>query len=337
MDQRLRQLEQWIETILPDHLPEWGRGEQRIEPASADASFRRYFRLTHNTHTQSLIVMDAPPEKEDSLPFVAIAETIQRCGVQAPALHVVDLEQGFMLLSDLGSTPYLDRLDRLDHTQADQLYGDAMEALLLLQQRWPSADHRLPEYDQALLMREMELFREWYLQVHREHPLSSAEQQMLDQQFALLAGAALEQPKVAVHRDYHSRNLMVTRTGNPGVIDFQDAVWGPLTYDLVSLLRDCYIDWPQQDVERWVSRFHAELRQRGMISESVDLQQFQVWFDWMGVQRHLKAVGIFARLNHRDGKPGYLGDIPRTLNYIVEVTARYPQLAPLHELTSTLQ
>ncbi len=334
MDQRLRELEQWVETVLPDRFPAWREGALKIAPASADASFRRYFRLTHSDHPHSLIVMDAPPEKEDSGPFVTIAETIQRCGVQAPELHAVDLEQGFMLLSDLGSTPYL---DQLNSTQAEQLYGDAMEALLLLQQRWPSSDHRLPEYDHALLMREMELFREWYLQVHREHPLSQAEQQMLDEQFALLSAGALEQPKVAVHRDYHSRNLMVTGEGNPGVIDFQDAVWGPVTYDLVSLLRDCYIDWPQQEIERWVSHYHGELQQRAIIPQTVDLEQFQIWFDWMGVQRHLKAVGIFARLNHRDGKSGYLGDIPRTLNYIVEVTARYPQLSPLHELTRRLQ
>ena len=332
-DQRLRQLERWVEQHLGLHFPEWSAGEYLIAPASADASFRRYFRLTHNQNPQTLIVMDAPPEKEDSAPFVAIAETLQHCGVQAPELHAVDLEQGFMLLSDLGSTPYL---NQLNGERVERLYDDAMEALLLLQQRWPSDDHRLPEYDRALLMREMELFREWYLQVHRQHSLSVAEQQMLDQQFELLAGVALEQPKVAVHRDYHSRNLMVTVESNPGVIDFQDAVWGPVTYDLVSLLRDCYIDWPQQDIERWVAHYHQQSQQRNLISETISLQQFQRWFDWMGVQRHLKATGIFARLNHRDGKPGYLDDIPRTLNYVIGVSGAYPELEPLHTFVREL-
>ncbi|MBT4329202.1 MAG: phosphotransferase [Gammaproteobacteria bacterium] len=336
MDQRLEQLEQWIVQTLPQHFPHWG-DDYTLAPASADASFRRYFRLTAaqqgESLGESLIVMDAPPEKEDSAPFVAIAETLQRCGVQAPALHAVDLQQGFMLLSDLGSTPYLNQLNA---QHAEQLYGDAMEALLLLQQQWPATDHPLPAYDHALLMREMELFREWYLQLHRDYPLSVAEQQMLDQQFTLLSEVALSQPRVAVHRDYHSRNLMVTRSGNPGVIDFQDAVWGPITYDLVSLLRDCYIDWPQVEIERWTAHYHQQLIEREMISATVDQQQFTHWFDWMGVQRHLKAIGIFARLNHRDGKPGYLNDIPRTLNYVAEVSGRYPELAPLYELTSRL-
>ncbi len=332
IDQRLRQLERWVETQLPRCFPDWGQGEYRIAPASADASFRRYFRLSHSDRQESLIVMDAPPEKEDSAPFVAIARTVRGCGLHAPELHAVDLEQGFMLLSDLGSTPYL---DRLDHEQVDHLYGDAMTALLELQQHWPE-NHSLPPYDQALLMREMELFREWYLQVHRDHPLTPAEHQMLDQQFELLAALALEQPRVAVHRDYHSRNLMVVEGANPGVIDFQDAVHGPVTYDLVSLLRDCYIDWPQTDIERWVSRYYQQLIERSLIPSDVELEQFMRWFDWMGVQRHLKAIGIFARLNHRDGKPGYLDDIPRTLGYVVAVSERHPELAPLHELVSRL-
>ncbi len=333
MDRRLQQLKLWVEQRLVQ-FPQWEEEPYRIAPASADASFRRYFRVVFENIASTLIVMDAPPDKEDSAPFVAIARTLRNCGLQAPELFSVDLEQGFILLGDLGSTPYL---EMLDGDQVDTLYTDAMEALLQLQRYWPASEHPLPEYDRALLMREMALFPQWYLQCHRDYPLEGEGQEVLQQQFELLATTALEQPRVAVHRDYHSRNLMVTETDNPGVIDFQDAVRGPITYDLVSLLRDCYIRWPQQDIERWVGYYHTQLQQRGILAAEIDQTQFTRWFDWMGVQRHLKAIGIFARLNHRDGKPGYLNDIPRTLQYVVEVTARYPELEPLHQLTSRLQ
>ena len=280
MDQRLALLERWVEETVPNHFPHWAEEGYTLAPASADASFRRYFRLQSKGHAESLIVMDAPPDKEDSAPFVAIAETLRGCGVQAPQLHRVDLEQGLMLLSDLGATPYL---DRLDHEQVETLYGDAMGALLQFQQQWPVEKHPLPAYDHPLLMREMALFPEWYLQIHREVVLDEDTQETLAAQFERLASEALQQPQVAVHRDYHSRNLMVTEIGNPGVIDFQDAVWGPVTYDLVSLLRDCYIDWPQQDIDRWVAAFYQQLQQRNMLAEEITLPQFQRWFDWMGV------------------------------------------------------
>jgi len=276
-------------------------------------------------------VMDAPPQQEDCTPFLSIARVLLKCGVHVPEILAEDLQLGFLLLSDLGSSPYL---GELDDSSADALYGDAMESLLQMQRRWPQQE-TLPSYDHALLIREMELFREWYLQLHREMEWSGDQQSVWNQQMCLLSESAQQQPQVAVHRDYHSRNLMVVESNNPGVIDFQDAVWGPITYDLVSLLRDCYIDWPQERVEQWVRHYLQRLNDEGILNHQ-DWPQFMKWFDWMGVQRHLKAIGIFARLNHRDGKPGYLDDIPRTLGYVQQVTARYPELKGLHELVSPL-
>ncbi len=327
MGQRLEQLQRWVGELF-------GEERFRLEPASADASFRRYFRLhlPERGATESMIAMDAPPDKEDSRPFVSIARLLRECGVNAPEIHALDLDQGFLLLADLGTTSYLDQLNR---ERADALYGDALDALLTLQQQWPP-EVTLPPYDRKLLMREMELFPEWYLGIHRGEALSDEGRQALERQFTLLADSALEQPQVAVHRDYHSRNLMVVEGENPGVIDFQDAVRGAITYDLVSLLRDCYIDWPRGQVEMWAHAYYRRLVESRLM-EGVEWPQFLRWFDWMGVQRHLKAIGIFARLNHRDGKPGYLDDIPRTINYVVEVSGRYPELAPLHRLTSRLQ
>jgi aminoglycoside/choline kinase family phosphotransferase len=239
------------------------------------------------------------------------------------AVHAVD---GFLLLTDLGSEQYLPALNA---DSVGRLYGDAMGALLTLQACGPQRDE-LPPYDEALLLREMELFREWYLGRHLGLALSAGEQRMLDETFRRLAQSALEQPQVAVHRDYHSRNLMVA-PHNPGILDFQDAVFGPVTYDLVSLLRDCYIAWPREQVEAWALGYQELAIDCGILRLR-DEERFLRWFDWMGVQRHLKASGIFARLNHRDGKPGYLKDIPRTLGYVREVAGRYPELAGLGEM-----
>ncbi|HIJ23498.1 MAG: phosphotransferase [Gammaproteobacteria bacterium] len=326
MDQRLEALEKWVQNQL-------GERAYQIEPASADASFRRYFRVTtiHEEGEQSRIVMDAPPDREETAPFIAIAETLRECGVEAPEVFAIEGHQGYLLLSDLGSQSYLDQLSR---ETVEPLYTEAMASLLQLQSRWPDS-HRLPEYDHQLLLNEMNLFPEWYLQQHCEMNLTTQQHNLLQSQFKQLAESALQQPKVAVHRDYHSRNLMVIRAGQPGVIDFQDAVMGPITYDLVSLLRDCYIDWPREDVERWARHYYLELNRAALI-HAITWEQFLQWFDWMGVQRHLKAVGIFARLNHRDGKPGYLNDIPRTLGYLLEVTGRYDELSELHQLLETL-
>ncbi|MAT66394.1 MAG: aminoglycoside phosphotransferase [Gammaproteobacteria bacterium] len=317
MDQRLEQLKQWLADI--------GQPFDAIEPASADASFRRYFRLTDGESTR--IVMDAPPEKEDSGPFVGIAARLQETGVNVPEVLAQDLAQGYVLLSDLGHTLYL---DALDEDTVEGLYRDALGALVAMQ---AGADTKgLPPYDTELLEREMRLFTDWLVQRQLGLELTAAERGLLETAFAGLIDNALQQPQVFVHRDYHSRNLMLLPTHNPGIIDFQDAVRGPLTYDLVSLLRDCYIAWPRERVNAWALGYRELAICSGVLApETATEQDFLRWFDWMGVQRHLKAAGIFARLNLRDRKPGYLKDIPRTLGYIVEVAPDYAELRPLGE------
>lgn len=270
--------------------------------------------------------MDAPPDKEDTTPFIRIAQAFESIGLNVPHIHARNLDQGYLLLGDLGSTLYLDQLDA---SNVDRLYGDALGALATIQACGPREN--LPDYDRALLMREMELFREWLLGRQLGLELSPADHAMLDRTFAWLADSALAQPRVCVHRDYHSRNLMFTATHNPGILDFQDAVLGPVTYDLVSLLRDCYISWPTWRVEAWVMGYFELAMQSGVLRKEHE-DQFLRWFDLMGVQRHLKASGIFARLNQRDGKPGYLQDIPRTLHYILDLTHTYPELVSLGEM-----
>lgn len=320
LDTRLQLLEQW--------LTAQGYLDYQLEPASADASFRRYFRIRHDG--QSFIVMDAPPAKEDTRPFIRVAELLADAGLHVPRILARDIEQGFLQLSDLGTRLYLPALTA---NNVECLYGDAMAALLHLQQH--PVPPWLPEYDRRLLLREMQLFADWYLQRHLGLALNAAQQQTLQQSFEHLATVALEQPKVIVHRDYHSRNLLLTEP-NPGVIDFQDAVHGPVTYDLVSLLRDCYIAWPREQVAQWVQEYHRQARQAGIVEADVSLEQFMRWFDLMGVQRHLKASGIFARLNYRDAKPGYLADIPRTLGYVFAITSDYPELAAFADLLQSL-
>jgi len=318
MSERLAEVQNWL------------RDELRLDaftlaPASSDASFRRYFRV--NTGEHSYVVMDAPPDKEDCGPFIAIAAAMADLGLNVPRVMEADTRRGFVLMSDLGSVHYL---QALNEQSVELLYGDAVRALLRLQ-TGSIADADLPQYDRALLLREMDLFRDWYLARHLRVTMSEAVSEVLQQTFAFLADEALRQPRVWVHRDYHSRNLMVTEADNPGVLDFQDAVIGPVTYDLVSLLRDCYVRWPQERVTAWVRDYLAAGQADGILS-GIDERQFVRWFDLMGVQRHLKASGIFARLNYRDGKSGYLQDIPRTLNYVAEVSARYRELAPLRKL-----
>jgi aminoglycoside/choline kinase family phosphotransferase len=319
VSEREQLLREWLNDVLPARL-------DRIAPASSDASFRRYFRVWYDGQTR--IVMDAPPDKEDCRPFVAIAQALRGLGLNAPEVLAGDLDQGLLLLTDLGSRQYLAELDQ---RSVPSLYGDALDALARLQVGGDPGSPLLPPYDSALLHREMELFREWFLGKLLGLNLREEERHALDHAFALLADNALEQPRVWVHRDYHSRNLMVTDPDNPGVLDFQDAVVGAVTYDLVSLLRDCYIAWPRAQVEAWALDHRARLRALGM--PGLDAAgQFLRGFDLMGVQRHLKAIGIFARLNLRDGKPGYLRDIPRTLGYVLEVADRYPELAGLRDL-----
>ena len=319
MPQRLAALQQWLED-------DCGLAGCRIEAASGDASFRRYFRVTL-ADGGTRIAMDAPPDKEDCGPFVTVAGQLAAAGLHVPAIMAEDLAQGFLLLEDLGSTHYLDVLDA---ASADRLYGDALGSLLSLQACGPHEG--LPQYDAALLQREMALFSDWLLDRHLGLELDAAERAMLVDTFARLVDNALAQPQVCVHRDYHSRNLLVPPAGQvPGVIDFQDAVIGPVTYDLVSLLKDCYIAWPQERVDGWALGYFELAVQSGVLRDEHE-NDFLRWFDLMGAQRHLKAAGIFARLYHRDDKPGYLKDIPRTLGYIVAAAARNPELAGLAEL-----
>ena len=314
-----------------DELTQWLRQDVGllafdIAPASSDASFRRYFRVRHAG--VSHIVMDAPPDKENCHPFVNVAQAFHERGLNVPHVLHANLERGFLLLTDLGNRQYLEELSA-PHANVNQLYGDALDTLLRLQQPGAPGYTPLPPYDLPLLMREMVLFRDWFMAQHLKIIADDAITATLDHTFNLLAQAALEQPQVWVHRDYHSRNLMLTEHHNPGVLDFQDAVIGPVTYDLVSLLRDCYIAWPRERVEEWVAKYHEQAMQAGILSH-VSSAQFLRWFDLMGAQRHLKAIGIFARLNIRDGKPGYLKDIPRTLGYVLDVSRRHPELAEFH-------
>lgn len=315
MDERRERLEAWLKARL-------GITSVIMAPASSDASFRRYFRIWHQDGT--LIAMDAPPQREDAARFVRLARAFAAAGLNVPRVYEEDFEQGFLLLSDLGTQSYYSALHA---GSADALYGDAISALLRLQLSSESAP-ALPPYDRALLTRELGIFPEWYVGRHLGIALDRADQGILEAAFDVLMDSALEQPVVWVHRDYHSRNLMVTDRDNPGVLDFQDAVMGPVTYDLVSLLRDCYIEWSAEQVKGWLHSYLARARAAGLVS-AVDDTQFARWFDLMGVQRHLKAIGIFARLQHRDGKPGYLADIPRTLGYVLRVCGCYPELSDL--------
>jgi aminoglycoside/choline kinase family phosphotransferase len=296
-------------------------------PASSDASFRQYFRVA--TPDGPVILMDAPPEFEDSHPFVEIDQRLRDAGANVPRILAADLEQGFLLLSDLGDDIYLGQLDA---DNADALYGDAIETLVAMQAH---ADCRgLPPYDAELLHREMALFPDWLLERHLGLDLRDA-RPALSATFEQLAESALEQPRVFVHRDYHSRNLMRTARDNPGILDFQDAVAGPVSYDLVSLLRDCYVAWPDERVDHWIEQYLRLADAAGI--ETGGAARFRRWFDLMGVQRHLKASGIFARLYHRDGKAGYLPDIPRTWGHVRARFGQYEELEPLAELANRLE
>jgi len=314
-DQRFQALHAWVGELFACQ-------QLDIQPASADASFRRYFRIKHDG--QTYIIMDAPPEKEDSEPFVRISGYLTEMNLNAPRVIESEVDQGFYLITDLGQRAYL---DNLTEDSADKLYGDAIQALAILHQAGHQYKDIIPAYDRELLHTEMGLFSDWYLGRHLQIELNVEQRAALEASYNFLSAAALEQPRVFVHRDYHSRNLMLVDTDNPGIIDFQDAVWGPITYDLVSLLRDCYISWPKQRVASWVMQYYSLLSGTSLL-EDVSEAQFQRWFDLMGIQRHLKATGIFARLNYRDDKPGYLTDIPRTMNYVFSVARDYEELKP---------
>jgi len=320
----LKHLSQDRETLLKDwltSLSDYSLSE--IHPASADASFRRYFRVTNQNDGSSYIIMDAPPDKEDCTPFIHIAHLLRGVGVNAPDILEQNNELGFLLLSDLGDQPYL---DHLSDEHADAMYEDAISALIKMQ----TIKNDLSFYDEPRLRDEMDLFENWYLNKHLNVVLNKQQKTDLEEVFSLLIKNALEQPQVFVHRDYHSRNLMLLDKNNPGVIDFQDAVIGPITYDLVSLFKDCYIEWSRDKVGNWLKNYLEKS------AHGFDKQQLIRWFDLMGVQRHLKILGIFSRLNYRDGKAQYLNDLPLTLKYVVETCEHYQQLAPLKHLLEKL-
>jgi aminoglycoside/choline kinase family phosphotransferase len=320
-DPRLALIHEWLTAEL-------GLDVERIEVASADASFRRYFRAFNAGDEGSSIIMDAPPQREDVRPYLRVSALLERCGVHVPAVLAADVARGFVRLEDLGATQYLERLRA--GADPEPLYEDALATLAAIQVRGRAVQDELAPYDRAALERELALMPEWFCGRHLELALTSAEVGLLRQTFDLLIEEALAQPVVFVHRDYHSRNLMVLEARNPGVLDFQDALAGPIAYDLVSLLKDCYIGWPRERVEAWVRRFRALIGAQGL-EVGADEGEFLRGFDLVGLQRHLKVLGIFARLWYRDGKRGYLADLPRTLDYVVDAAERYPELGGFAE------
>lgn len=297
-----------------------------FEPASSDASFRRYFRV--KTVSGQYIVMDAPPDKENTGPFIRIADLMRKAQVNVPEIFHINSVDGFLLLEDFGSICFLDQLTA---ENADALYQSAFDSLIKLQSNLSVQDASLPAYNQQLLERELTIFDEWFLGQLLDTELPDSMRASLHN---LLVRSALEQPVTCVHRDFHSRNLMVVANDSPGILDFQDAVAGPITYDLVSLLRDCYIAWPEQQINGWLNQYYQRLIENGLID--CDLNQFKRWFDLMGMQRHLKATGIFSRLHLRDGKSNYLKDIPRTLNYVKTQALAYPELSDFSQFLQEL-
>ena len=314
-DSRLAELTRWV-------FDDLGFAGSRIAPASADASFRRYFRVTRGEDTY--IVMDAPPEKESLGPFLSVAKILLGIGLNVPVVLAKDPKRGLLLLSDLGTRQYLDEL--VTDEAADRLYADALGALCTMQTAGNRTVRDLPRYSRDLLVREMELMPEWFLQRHLGLQISAAERGMLNRLFETLAQSALAQPATFVHRDYHSRNLLVTPADNPGILDFQDAVWGPVTYDLVSLLKDCYVAWPAPRVSAWALQYREQLLAKGFPA-ALPEAEFMRGFDLVGLQRHIKVLGIFSRLHYRDGKVQYLKDLPRVLCYTRDAAANYAETA----------
>lgn len=329
-DVRLQHLKTWLDEQLENLFQAHGWGAvppATLTAASSDASFRRYFRW--EGQGRSFIVMDAPPPQENCAPFVKIDELLASVGLNVPQIHAQDLERGFLLLSDLGTQTYLDVINA---DNADALFADAIDALLALQKLPASGD--LPSYDVALLRRELELFPEWYVGKVLGKPLDAEQQAAWQRVSTLLIDSALAQPKVLVHRDFMPRNLMVSEP-NPGVLDFQDAVYGPVTYDITCLFKDAFLSWPEERVQVWLQRYWEQAGEQG-IPVQVHFPEFCRASDLMGVQRHLKVIGIFARICHRDGKPRYLADAPRFFSYIETVLARRPELAELGQLFKSL-
>ncbi len=328
-DPRLPALQGWLAGLSPS----FGLQPDSLRSASDDASFRRYFRLdAAHEGARTLIVMDAPPPQEDCRPFVHASGVMAAAGVSVPRVLAADLAQGFLLLDDFGSLTYL---QALNPQTAPALYHEASAALVRLQKA--SRPGVFPDYDRALLTRELELYPQWYVERHRGHTLSDDDKNVMHGAFQTLLNAVLKQPAVYVHRDYHSRNLMVLPgEANPGVLDFQDAVYGPCTYDLVSLLRDAYVEWPEALVIDLAIRHWEQARKAGL-PVAADFGDFYRDFEWMGLQRHLKVLGIFARLNHRDGKPRYLADMPLVLDYVLKAATRYRAFGPLVKLIEKIE
>jgi aminoglycoside/choline kinase family phosphotransferase len=354
--QRQQQLAEWLHSLFPDE-------QFTLASASADASFRRYFRATFAgsggcekllrklvdrgsnrlaappapdgstapCRDCTLIVMDAPPPHEDCRTFLRIAKLFEEAGTHVPHAYAQDIERGFLLLSDLGNTTYLQALTKAN---ARELYDAATDALIKIQ--LASHENELPPYDEALLMREMRLFPEWYIAKHLGVTLSEAQSGKLETVFKRIIANNLVQPRVFVHRDYHSRNLMKLEENNPGILDFQDAVFGPITYDLASLFKDAYIRWEEAEIIDWLAHYWEKARKAGLPVNN-DFSEFYRDYEWMGVQRHLKVLGIFARLHHRDGKDGYLKDLPLVMAYLRAACERYIDLKPLQNLLDTLE
>lgn len=302
----------WLRKVLGDPAA-------TLVAASADASFRSYWRSQHAG--QSWILMDSPPSQEDPAPWLEIGARLAAAGLHVPAVHAQDLQRGFLLIEDLGNRLYLPALNQ---NSADALYGDAMGALLRMQRDVDVAG--LQPYDRAFLQRELEIMPQWFLARHLGYTPECEEWDVLEATFTHLMASALEQPRCFVHRDFHSRNLLVMDHDNPGIIDFQGALVGPITYDLASLLRDCYIVWNREKVEAWAEGHRLRLQEANLIGADVDRERFRRWFDLIGLQRHIKVLGIFCRLHYRDGKRGYLADLPRVYGYVIEVASRYPEL-----------
>ena len=320
MNDRTQLLDLWLQQA--------GYRDYRLQRASEDASFRSYLRL--ETATQSLIVMDAPPDQEPCDRFIAIAGSLRDAGLNAPEIIASNLEDGFLLLTDFGSEDYLSQLNSQSEAA---LYADALTALLQMQLHADKTD--LPDYDEAMLLRELDLFHDWFLLELLGIELDAAQQSLWLETRQMLVDSALSQPQVFVHRDYHSRNLMLVEQNNPGILDFQDAVSGPITYDLVSLLRDCYIAWPRARVQQLALEYHQTARAHELVS--ADAEQFMSWFNLMGIQRHLKVAGIFSRLKIRDGKARYLDDIPLTLDYLLQVCQEEKSTAGFYTMLEQLK
>lgn len=306
----------WAQNALND-------GDFSLESASADASFRSYWR--GRSAGKSWIVMDAPPDREDTGPWLAMARRLTEAGLNAPLIRAVESENGFVLMSDLGTRLLL---PELNESSADRLYGQALDALLQMQLQVPSAD--LPVYDEARLVTEMELMPTWFFERHLGFTPDCGQWDVIETAFRALINNATAQAQVFVHRDYHSRNLMIADGGQPGILDFQDAVRGPMTYDLVSILRDCYIAWPDERVYAWAENYRQRAEAAGLVTGSAE--RFRRAFDLMGLQRHIKVLGIFCRLYYRDGKAGYLNDLPLVWRYSHDIGRRYPETAPLIDL-----